>query len=253
MTSDLQRASMWKRVSAFLFDGIMLSVAVALCAWLLSVALGFDTQVQRLEDAYAMYGAEYGVDFHMSLEAYESMTEEYAKALVAAYAALAKDDAAVHAYNMSIQLTVLIVSLSFLLGYLIMEYTVPMVLGNGQTLGKKLFGICLMRTDGVRISAVTLFIRTFLGKYTIETMAPAFILMMIAYGTLGIVGTLVLIGLLILQIVVMCATHTHSLIHDLLAGTVCVDAQSQMIFDSREALLEYKQRIHAEKVLNAPY
>lgn len=253
MISDLQKASVWKRISAFLFDGIMLSVAVALFAWLLSVALGFDAHVQHLEEAYAHYGAEYGVDFHMSLSDYESMTEEYAQTLDEAYAALSKDADAVYAYNMSIQLTVLIVSLSFLLGYLLMEFTVPMLLGNGQTMGKKIFGICLMRTEGIRINTMTLFIRTFLGKYTIETMVPVFILLMIAYGTIGLVGTLVLLGMLVLQLVVMCATSTRSLIHDLLAGTVCVDAQSQRIFDSKEALIAYKERVHAEKVARSPY
>ena len=35
-------------------------------------------------------------------------------------------------------------------------------------------------------------------------------------------------------------------IHDKLAGTVTVDLASQMIFDSPEALLEYKKRLHAE-------
>ena len=35
---------------------------------------------------------------------------------------------------------------------------------------------------------------------------------------------------------------------DKMAHTVAVDMASQMIFDSPEALLEYKKRIHAESV-----
>jgi len=253
MMSDLQKASIWKRISAFLFDVILLSIAVTLFAWLLSMALGFDGYVQTLENAYTRYGEEYQVDFHMSLNDYEQMSKDDLQRLDEAYAALSRDAEAAYAYQMSIQLTLLITSISILLGYLVMEFTIPMVLKNGQTLGKKIFGICLMRTDGVRIGTMGLFIRTFLGKYTIETMIPVLLVMMIAYGTLGLVGTLVLLGMLVLEIVVMAATATNSLLHDLLAQTVCVDAQSQMIFDTREAMIDYKQRRHAEKVAQMPY
>ncbi len=248
MMSDLQKASIWKRISAFLFDVILLSIAVTLFAWLLSMALGFDGYVQTLENAYTRYGEEYQVDFHMSLNDYEQMTDDDLRRLDEAYAALSRDGEAAYAYRMSIQLTLLIISISLLLGYLVMEFTIPMVLKNGQTLGKKIFGICLMQTDGVRISTRGLFVRTFLGKYTIETMIPVLMVMMIAYGTLGLTGTLVLVGMLVVEIVAMIATDTNSMLHDLMAMTVCVDAQSQMIFDTREAMIEYKQRRHAEKV-----
>ena len=48
MTCDLQRANVWKRISAFLFDVILLAIACVLCAWGLSALLGFDAQYQTL-------------------------------------------------------------------------------------------------------------------------------------------------------------------------------------------------------------
>ena len=48
MTFDLQRANVWKRISAFLFDVILLAISCVLCAWGLSALLGFDAQYQTL-------------------------------------------------------------------------------------------------------------------------------------------------------------------------------------------------------------
>ena len=45
----------------------------------------------------------------------------------------------------------------------------------------------------------------------------------------------------------------NAAIHDLLAGTAVVDYGSQMIFDSAEALLEYKKKLHAEQAARQTY
>ncbi|MBQ8554397.1 MAG: RDD family protein [Clostridia bacterium] len=253
MIYDLQKASMWKRISAFLFDAILLSVVAVLCAWLLSVALGYDGYSATLNDAYARYGESYGVDFNMSLTEYESMTAEQAANLDAAYAALSADEEALYAYNMLIQLTLLITTFGLLLGFVVMEFTIPMLFGNGQTLGKKIFGLGLMHTDGVQVNGRTMFIRTILGKYAIETMIPVLIILMIYFNILGLIGTLVLLGIGLVQIVMVIATHTNSLIHDVLAATVAVDIGSQMIFKDRAAMIAYKEKVHAEKAARQDY
>jgi len=103
-----------------------------------------------------------------------------------------------------------------------------------------------MKTDGVKVNGVTLFIRAILGKYAIETMVPVLIILMIYWGTIGVVGPAVIFLILIVEAVVMISTRTNSLIHDLLANTVVIDAASQRIFDSPEARAAYKAKIAAE-------
>lgn len=245
---DLQKASMWKRISAFLFDGILLSIMAVLFAWLLSVLLGFDGYYQTVTDGYDRYAQEYGVDFSMTTETYESLTAQERENVEAAYAALSADEETAYAYRMVMQLSILITSLGLLAGFLSMEFAVPLLLGNGQTLGKKIFGIGLMRTDGVKVGLISLFIRTLLGKYTLETMIPVYILLMIFWGTIGIVGPVVIGLIWLTELILLCATQTRSLLHDLLAGTVAVDVASQRIFDTREDMIAYYQRQHAEKV-----
>ena len=105
---DLQKASMWKRISAALFDGILLSIAAVLFAWLLSVIVQYDTPAAVLNESYAKYEEAFGVDFDITAAAYEAMSPEEKANLDAAYDALASDDDAVYAYNMMMQLTLLI-------------------------------------------------------------------------------------------------------------------------------------------------
>lgn len=253
MIYDLQKASMWKRISAFLFDAIMLSIVAVLCAWLLSVITGFDGHYDTLTQRYAYYEAEYGVQFNLTLTQYESMSTEELETLDRAYAAMSQDGTAVYAYNMVMQLTLLITTIGIFLGFLLMEFAVPALFGNGQTLGKKVFGIAVMRVEGIRMNNVCLFIRAILGKYTIETMVPVLLVLMMVSGSIGIVGPIVIGLILLLNVVVMIATHTNSAIHDLLANTVTVDIGSQMIFDTKEDLIAYKEKLHAEKVAKSTY
>ena len=45
----------------------------------------------------------------------------------------------------------------------------------------------------------------------------------------------------------------NALIHDKMADTVCVDLASQMIFPDRETMIDYKEKMHAEKVAREAY
>ena len=98
-----------------------------------------------------------------------------------------------------------------------------------------------------------MFIRTVLGKFTIETMIPVIILVMISFNSIGVIGILTLAAILILEIVLLIVTHTNSMIHDVLAKTVVVDMASQMIFDSEEDMLAYKKKAHEEYVSRQAY
>jgi len=253
MDYELQKASMWKRISAFLFDFIMLGIVAVLIAWGLSALTGYDGYSRTVTDSYARYGEMYGVELRISQTEYQALPEEEARKVDAGYAALNEDQQAVRAFDMMLHLSVLIISLSFFFAYLIMEFFVPLKLGTGQTLGKKIFGIGLMKTEGVKVNGVTLFIRAILGKYAIETMVPALILLMIYWGTIGVVGPAVIFLILLTEIILVIATRTNSLIHDLLAGTVVIDAGSQRIFDTPEEMAAYKAKIAKELAQRQEY
>lgn len=253
MIFDLQKASMWKRISAFLLDFILLGIAVAGMAALLSAVLGFDKHNTALDEAYAVYEAEYGIVFDITEEEYIKMSEAELQAWNDAYNALIKDEEAMYSYNMVVNLTLVISTLAILLAYLVLEFAVPIKLGNGQTLGKKIFGVGVMRTDGIKMTSPLLFIRTILGKFTIETMVPVLLGVMIFFNMIGIVGIIILGLILLLQVILMVVTHTNSCIHDVLAKTVTVELASQMIFENEQEMIAYKNKVHAEKVAHQTY
>lgn len=253
MMWDLQKANMWKRISAFIFDAILLCIAVVGVAFLLSAILDYDGYSKQLEERYTIVAETYGVNLDITQEEYDKLTVEEIARYDEATIALSEDTTASYLYTMMLNLTLIITTFSILIGYLILEFLIPLLLGNGQTLGKKVFGIGVMRLDGVRVSPLLLFIRTILGKFTVETMIPVLLAIMVYFAVLDAIGVFVIIGLLILQVVLLIVTKARTPIHDMIASTVTVDLASQMIFESRDELLAYQKRIHAEQVEKADY
>ena len=250
---ELQKAGMWKRISAALFDLILLGIAIVGAAFILSALTGYDAYGQKVTDSYAYYEQAYGVNFELTQAEFDALSTEERARYDEAYQALCEDSEAMYAYNMLVNLTLVISSISILVGYLLTEFAAPLLFGSGQTLGKKIFGIALVRTDLIRVSAPLLFIRTILGKYTFETMVPVLICIMIYFNMAGLIAVLVLGAIPLLQIILLIATQNNSMIHDLLAKTVVVDYASQRIFENEQELVEYKTRLHAERVARQEY
>ena len=138
MTQDMQIAKIWKRMAAWLFDGIMTGVIAVAIGVLLSALLGYDGYSARLDEAYEKYENEYSVTLEISLETYEAMTEAERENYDSAYAALIGDDDAMYAYNMMISLSLVIISLGLLFAVVLWEFVIPLWLGHGRTLGKKI-------------------------------------------------------------------------------------------------------------------
>lgn len=255
MIYDLQKADIWKRASAGLFDLILKIIGAVGFILLLSLILGFEGYADRYEDRQEVFEAQYGVDFDAfeTSEDYEKLTESERQLIDKAFGAFAADDEANYLFNMLFQLTLITVVFGILLSYLVFDFIIPLLFKNGQTLGKKIFGIAVMRTDNVRINGPILFTRSILGKYTVETMVPVMLVLMTAFGAIGGLGIIVAAIVLLTNIVMMLVTKTNSAIHDMLANTVTVDFASQMIFDTPEDLLAYKQKIHEENVEKASY
>lgn len=253
MVYDLQKASMWKRIAAWMFDGILIATLAVGFGLLLSLLLGYDTHNETMETSFAAYEAEYGVTFDITQEEYLALSESDRQNYDAAYAALVADQDFLYAYNMSLNLTMVITTIGILLSVIVMEFAVPLLFGNGQTLGKKIFGLGLVRNDGVKVNNLQLFTRTVLGKFTIEIMIPVYILIMIFWGSVGLMGTVILFALAVAQILALGLTRTNSAIHDLLAGTAVVDISSQMIFRSTEDLVAYQKKVAAERAARQAY
>lgn len=246
---NLQKANFGKRIIAAIFDGIILSIiAVGLLASFTSI-LKTEKHITTASQAMDACKAQYNIT--LSAEEYNQLSAEeqadYANRVKLAEEAFANNSEAMYAYNMWINLTLISVSASVLISVLVVEFVTPILLGNGQTIGKKIFGIALMHKDHVKVSNVQLFVRAVLGKFAIELMIPICIITMVYFNTIGISGPIFILILFVIQLICMAATRTNSLLHDVMSNVIAVDMASQKIFDSREDLLEYTKKVHAEK------
>ena len=247
MEFSLQRANGWKRISAFLFDGILLCIVAVGIGTLLSLLLGYESYSVRMEESFARYEEEYNVSFSITKEEYDAFSEEQKARYDSAYAALTEDTEAMEVYQKIVNLMLLMVTLSLLAAFLILEFAVPLWMGDGRTFGKRIFGLALTTKEGVKIRTSALFIRTVLGKFTIETMIPAYVITMLFFNIVGMFGTLMLLVLAGCELIMYFISEDRMLLHDRMAGTVVVDYASQKIFDTYEDMMEAKKKAAKEK------
>ncbi len=253
MGIDLQKASFGKRIIAFIFDLIcVITIAVGLTIPF-SAAVGYDDYVDKLDDIKVKYQTEYNIP-EITTDEYNQLTEQekkdYAAAVEAANKALDKDDEAKNTWSIIMNLMLLIITIPTFLSIMILEFVVPLMFGNGQTIGKKIFGIALMHKEGIRVKKVQLFTRALLGKFVIGTMIPIYMFIYLGTSNLGIIA---LLTYLAAQIITMITSHTNSPIHDVMAGTIAVDMGSQRIFDTYDQLLEHNKKVAAERAKRAIY
>ena len=250
MEHALQKASLGKRIAAGILDGILICILATGFAFLLSVLLGYDGYYQTLTDGYSRYETQYGVSFDIPRE---ELSDADREKWDAAYKALSQDEEVIQAYNVVLNLTLVIASVAILLSVLAWEFAVPLLLHNGQTVGKKVFSLGLVRVDGVQVTNLQLMVRALLGKFTLEIMIQVFVILMVFWGISGLIGPIVLLALLVAQAICLCVSKTNALLHDQMAGTAVVDISSQRIFRSTEDLIAYQKQVAAERAARQTY
>ena len=252
MSLSLQKANLWKRISAWMFDIILAAILAIGVASGISGIVAYDKYTDQLTQHYVQAFQEAGIEKYLDItqEEFDALSEEEQAKINNAAIAYSKNENVQNITRRQFYLSLVIVGGGLLIARLVLYFAVPLFFGNGQTLGKKIFGTALMRTNSVKITTPVLFIRTIFGQFVIETMFPILILTMIYFNVLGGIGLITLLLFGVLQLGVMIATQTSSAIHDLIADTVVVDFASQMIFDTEEqrtAYLEEQARTAAER------
>lgn len=92
-----------------------------------------------------------------------------------------------------------LICFTFIIFYFIV---IPIQL-NGQTLGKKFFGLRMVKTNGEKVDYLTLIVRELIGKILID------------FSTLGLS--------MITRFLVMIINKEHMSFHDTLASTIVID------------------------------
>ena len=266
MVYDFQRASMTKRIPAWILDFILLITLATGFMWAWSHFIDIAPHTDAMLSIEAQYKAKYDGQLKVSIEEYEKMTEEekiekltaedrlaIQKAIEKVNEELFQNDEYLNAIGMLISRRFSLISLSCLCAYFILEFLIPLWLKNGQTIGKKMFSLALMRTDSVKLTNFALFVRSMLGKCTIETLVPAMLFMAMLIAPIGMVAPTIILGILAVQIGLLVSSRNRACIHDLMAVTVVIDHASQMIYETAEDLMEHKKQLAAEEAQRQEY
>ena len=250
MSVDLQKADVWKRLAAWLLDFMLVCMLAVGVGALLSYAMDYGGKMERYEKRYDEYIVEYQLQ---DVDVANPASEEEQSRVDAASEAMVADGSLLKLRDQLQNLMLLIVTFSLLVTLVILEFLIPLWLKNGQTIGKKVFNLGVIRVDGVQVGSFQLFARTVLGKFTIETMVPVYALFLAFTGGMVLAGLILVVGLLIAQFICLVTTKPTCALHDQMSATVVVDISSQRVFKSAEELIEYTKRIHAEEVNRKEY
>ena len=253
MIYDIQKASALKRLSALILDLILLLIFATGAAYASSLIFNVDAHQAKLQEKYRYYEETYNVSFDLKQEDFDNMSEEERAHYDEVEQIINHDEESIEENQLMINLSFVIILIGIFFGVLIVEFIIPLIFKNGQTVGKKVFSLIVIKNNSVKISNLQLFVRTIFGKFIIELIVPIYFIVMTMYGIVGYIGPIVVLALLLLQIALVIFTKFSTPIHDILAFTCVADKQSQMIFESEEDLAHYKGKLHAESVASSKY
>ncbi len=278
---ELKKMGIVRRASAWLLDAILVAVLATGFMFLISLICNYGAQ-EKLSTKYfnewegfrkeyvsevaSYYGFTYKENENGSYEITkdgkpstlgaviekldESNGEDSGTAeAYAKYKALTPVEKVNAQYQLVYSLLFMMISLGTFLSFLVLEFIIPIILKNGQTVGKKVFGIGVVRYDCVKITNIQLFTRTIVGKYAIDTMFPFMLAFLFFFGGLGVIAIILFVAIIFLNLLALFATKNNTPIHDLIAGTVVVDLNLQIVYNSQEEFIEKKAEEEKRKAL----
>ncbi|MBO6048822.1 MAG: RDD family protein [Spirochaetales bacterium] len=234
MANTSNKAGLSKRASAFFIDAVLLLLLAVALAYVLSLAFGYSRFSQAYSSGIERYAAQYNVQFDkvVSQADFDALTDQQKAAYEAAVAAMNEDTEILDALSSMVRLIFLIAALSLFLAFLALEFIVPLFLKQGRTLGKKAFGLSVTKKDGSPLGPVPLLVRTFVGKYLIETMIPVLIIIITIFNAIGlmngpgIIGFAIILVIVISNLALVFISANGCAIHDHIADTIVVSSDS---------------------------
>lgn len=247
---DFYKAKPLKRLAAYAIDMILLlAITVGVVAGMFS-ALGYWNYKDELNAHYTRYEQEYGVEIDVTAEAKTAMSDEEIAKRTEALAAMEKDERVQHVMYSIVYILLGSIAAGLLVAHLILEVMLPLIFKNGQTVGKKLMGLCVMHKHHVRVGAVQIICRAVLGKYFIETLIPVAIILTRNItnpdSVISLVGTVLLPVIAMVQGFLVLMSQANCGIHDKLFNTVVADFKEQYIFDTLDERIDFEEAYEEE-------
>lgn len=261
---ELRQAKISKRIAAFVMDMIMFFIifAGALFAFenfsvdynenrivyeekCLEHNLSFETINENgekyvktwtiqdyLESSYASSSCKVSNSSNLTSVSSECQ-EEFNKFFLKNNENFSKDEVALKAFNNVLNYRISFYAISTLVGLIIVNLVFPLIFKNGQTLGKKIMHLGLVSKKGIKVSKLNVIGRFLLGIFAVEVMP-----LMMYFAASNVFGMTAIIGVLV-TVVNFCLivfTKNHTMIHDYIGGTIVIDLDTTVIFNTLEEM-----------------
>lgn len=241
------KAKMFKRLLAALLDIILFFVAVSGFALVTSYAIGYQTNIDKLEEKYI----EHGVYVPNEAGDYEyCVITEGDSACNTAWTNFNKDEVAIKYYDDAAIQTIYILAIAVFATELIFDFVIPTFMKNGRTIGMFCLGIALIDVKGIRITNRQLFIRFLFGKFLLVSMFPIIFFFMHFFNAWPTVGLLLSAGIILTNLIMKFLTENKVGIADAIGKTYMIDNASQVYVNTIEELNALKSeelRIQSER------
>ena len=237
---DFYKASPIKRFVAYMIDMILLLIIAGSIVVGMFSKMNFTAYREELVSYYDKYEQQYGVDLSVSKD---SLSEEDQQKYIDAFDALNNDKGALSVLSSMVKIAWLSLAVGLLVAYIILEVMLPLIFKNGQTVGKKAMGLCVMHKEHVKVSVMQVIYRAIVGKYFVETLVPITMILLQLSGTLGTTAVLILSAIVMIQGFIVLMSQANCGIHDKLFKTMVADFEQQYIFDTLEEKRAYEQEL----------
>jgi len=226
-----KKASIIKRLGAYLIDAILFITIFAGMVLLVSYIVGYQNNYTLLENKYIEHGV-----YVLKNNSY-TFCDETTELCKQAWIDFNNDKDACYYYDHSTSLTTLIITISAFISYGILEFVIPIIFKNGQTIGMKCFRIGLIDKQGIRVKNIQIFIRFLFGKFLVSRILPIYgFIFMVFNLTGGLYGFVLAVGILLCDLGMMIFSETKSGIANAISSTYAVDLEETYIFNTIEEL-----------------
>ncbi len=246
MNKTLRKVPFFKRLLALMLDWMFIVILISTCVIPMSWLMKVSDYGEKFDNYYSKYEKMYGVNFGLTPEEFNALTEEELKLYEEAYNALTSDEEATAAHDALLKRMLGSIELSILAAYLVMDVLFPLMFKNGQTLGKRAFNLSVVRTNGEPASMLTILSRTVIGKFTLETAIPVLVISSILMGSLNLFGVLYAAAILIANVILL--IKKNIVLHDLLADTVVVACEAPAARKKNDEPFAHKAKISTAKI-----
>ena len=221
------RASQVKRAAAYLIDLILFLVVFTGVLYLVSIIIGFQDSLDKL---------------NAMMEQYQVCEDENNPVCIQNWENFNKDSTAVYYSNKTIELLLIVFSVSVIVTNILYELIIPLCLKNGQTVGLKVFNLGFIDNEGVKVRPIQVFVRFLFGKTIVNILIPFYsFLFYTMYGGLpGMIAGLLAFGIPVMNILLFLFGPKKCGFANLIGGVFVVDLEDTYIFENKEELIKMK-------------